>query len=186
MTEQKSIEERLTLLERFAEAVLVRQDGEDLLRQGVSRLSDETNALNAVLSKVDEQQQYLADLGKRTDMVEETAVSREELIDAHDQQEQIALEFRKRTLKRVYLTTMFITLGLVSSVAAIFEIQDRSNESRYLSCVQRNEQDDILHDILSGLTKNAPPESEQSDNFKLILEGIRRLEEQAVDCEILR
>lgn len=186
MSDEQSTEQRLVLLERFAEAVTSRQNDEDQLHEGVNRLSDETNALNAILQKIDDQQKLLSVIAKRTEIVEETAVSRDELISAHDQQEKIALDFRKRTLNRIYFTGLIIAVTLFAGVVTFLEVQSRSNEARYRICVDRNEESDILYDILVGLTKNVPPEAENTDNVKLIRQGIARLESKIVDCEALR
>jgi hypothetical protein len=173
-----STEERLTSLERFAEAVTNRQHGEDQLQEGVSRLSDETNSLHTILSRVDEQQQYLASLDKRTEMVEETAVSRDELIRANDHQEQEAFEFRKKTLKRITLTGLLMALAIVTSVIGFHEWQSNNNKARNKVCLERNEQTDILLDILRGVDSS-------SGKTPAITEGIKRLEAKIVDCEAL-
>lgn len=184
MSDDKNTENRLASLERFAKAVMIRQIGEDELAVGVGRLTNETNALNAVLVKVDEQQKYLSSLDRRTELVEETAVSRDELISANDHQEQEAFEFRKKILKRIYLTGLLLASSLIVGVVTFNEVQKRGNEARYQACLDRNDQSDILYDILVGLFKDTPPESMDKEDVAFVREGIRRLEDKVVDCEV--
>jgi len=184
-SDDRNMEDRVTSLERFAEAVTIRQDGEDQLQEGVSRLSDETSALTLLLTKVDSQQQQLSAIDRRTELVEETAVSRDELINAHDEQEQLALDFRKQTLKRIYLTGMSIGLILFTGIGTFLWVDDKNTKATYKLCMERNEEGDILHDILVGLTKDVPPEAQQREDIMVIREGIQRLEDKIVDCEAI-
>lgn len=180
-SDEKSIEQRIVLLERFAEAVTIRQTGEDQLAEGVVRLSDETSALNAILTKVDEQQQHLARLDVRTDLVEETAVSREELIHAAEAQEEEAREFRKQTLKRIYFIGWFITMVLLISGYGFYEYNKHESREHFRACTERNEQYDILLDILNGVVADLPDESPRAISIR---NGIQRLEDQLIDCEV--
>lgn len=173
-------EQRLASLERFARAITRRQAGEDQLQEGVTRLSDETNALNTILNKVDEQQQQLAQLNTRTNLVEKTAVSRQELIGATEAQGAEAFEFRKQTLRRIYFTGLIMALTLLVGGYAFYEYNKYNKEEDIRICGERNEQYDILLDILNGVVSDMPDDSERS---KSINEGIRRLENQLVECE---
>jgi hypothetical protein len=92
MTESDNTEQRLASLERFAEAVTTRQDGEDQLQQGVTRLSDETSALNSILTKVDAQQQQLRDLDKGK--ASKTDLEEVEKRDRHERKQNLLKTYR--------------------------------------------------------------------------------------------
>lgn len=185
-------EERLRLLEAHVEVqeqLLVAMQAErieaDRLSDSVTRLGDGASALGEALRAVDKQQQMLTKLGQELKEVEDKSVTKEELVEAKREQAHTTLEFRKRTLQRVYTTGILITLGLVFAGGVFLEYQARNQTEAREICQDRNKQAVIIVDILEGSLQNLPPEGQNSPGVINVRNGIERFEALIVDCEKL-
>lgn len=172
----ESLIRRITLLEQL--------NGDRVrLAEGVERLARETGGLNSVLTKVDEQQQRLMNLVAKVDEVEKKAAKKEDIEAAKAAQEHEALEFRKQTLKRVYLTAGAFVAASLLAFGFVIEYQAHQRRNSISSCEARNEQNLVILNVLRGSLANVPPERRNSPSADNIERGIDRFEALIIDCK---
>lgn len=134
-----ALDARVAALENMAREYSERAQVGDRLSLGVERLADETGGLNAVLTKVDEQQQRLTTLGRDIERVENQAAKKQDVETAAKRISRKQEDFRLRVIKRGVLTGVGIVVLLLIVTAALVEHDARQNEETIRICRERNQ-----------------------------------------------
>lgn len=151
------------------------------LVNGVERLTEETGGLNAILNKVDDQQQRLTNLGRQLTDVQEKAVSKDDLEANKREQARITMEFRKRTLARVYTTALLLILTLLTLGVVAYAYNQSKLDAQRQICLARTEQTTIIVDVLESSIQGSPP----GERRAAIEEAIERFRSLDADCGAL-
>lgn len=182
------LEDRLRLLEAHIdvqEQILMAIQAErieaDRLEASVGRLGENTSALSAALLLVDKNQQQLTKLGRQITAVEETSATKVDLVKAAKEQARVTREFRKTTLARIYTTGILLILFLAGGSVAVAQYQQNHRDVAVVTCQDRNEQNQIIIDILEGSVQ-AAPNGPGTENIRA---GLARFQALIVDCEKL-
>lgn len=167
-------EQRLTAIEQ-------RTVADDRLAQGVERLANETVGLNAILTRVDDQQQRLSTLGQYVERVDQDKASHDDVAELKKETHQEQLYFRKLVLQRTYTTAMFLLFAIAVVVGGFFSYQESLQQAQREVCEARTEQNDVIITLLEGSIQRGAtaPAAEQ------IRETINRLRELNNACERL-
>lgn len=148
------------------------------LTDSVGRLGEGANALGEALLTVSKQQQRLAD-------IEKELVPREEieskLSNAAEKQAKTTLEFRKRTLARIYATGLLLTLLLSVLGAVAYSYHQSKLSAQKDICQARSEQTSIIIDVLVESIKDAP----EGPQAQYTRDAIKRFRNLNADCESL-
>lgn len=179
------LEDRVANLERMAREYEAKTVADDRLTLVVQRLADETVGLNAILTKVDEQQQRLTNLGNDLARVEQSSATKDDLTVAAKKQAATSLEFRRDTFRRVYTTGLLVGAVLAVSGAVVYDYQESRRTALRELCEARNTQNSIILDMLEGSIADVPSHQQESAETMRIKEGIARFESLITDCDEL-
>lgn len=133
------LEGRVANLERMARDYSNKVQAGDRLSLGVERLAEETGGLNAVLTKVDEQQQRLSNLGRDLERVEEQSAKKEDVKKTAQTLTQGQEDFRQGVIRRGVMTGVGIVVLLLVIAAGLSENDRRNKENVLRICKERNQ-----------------------------------------------
>jgi len=161
------IEERVARLERIAEYLHDARKEAVALASSVDTLAEATRALRAMLIAVEAQQQRIESLNNRVDASEVGTEA-----------------FRGRVVRRA-LGAGFAFFLLIALVSGLLFAYQRSQAAEALwRCEARNEQAEIIVDILRGaLVERLDQGDEANPQTQIIRQGLARFEALIVECE---
>ena len=157
------IEERVARLERIAEYLHDARKEAAVLATSVDTLAEATKALTGLLIAIEAQQKRIEKLDSRVDAAE---VGTE--------------EFRSRVVRRAVVAGLVLVL-FVAAVSGLLWAYERSVAADALwRCQARNEQSEIIVDILRGALVDA---DEANPQTQINRRSLGRFEALIVDCE---
>ena len=161
------IEERVARLERIAEYLHDARKEAVALASSVDTLAEATRALRAMLIAVEAQQQRIESLNNRVDASEVGTEA-----------------FRGRVVRRA-LGAGFAFFLLIALASGLLFAYQRSQAAEALwRCEARNEQAEIIVDILRGaLVERLDQGDEANPQTQIIRQGLARFEALIVECE---
>jgi len=162
------IEERVARLERIAEYLHDARNEAATLASSVDTLAEATKALTELLIAIEAQQQRIEKLDDRVGASEVTTEA-----------------FRKRVVKRAVIAgAVVVVLSLIVGGTLLFlqRTQAADEVDAVWRCEARNEQSEIIVDILRGalVERGNVPDNPQT---QIIRQGLGRFEALIVDCE---
>lgn len=181
---------RLDTLEAMYHEFALQRDERDRLVTGVERLTGETAGLNAILTRVDEQQRGLVAVDKKIEEVDLHSVSYSDL---EAERESIRRESKRRARRfGTFLTLAVVSAGIILGFFALKRAERLNDETRnaaYQSCLDRNDQTEAQIRVLDGIlaarqASDGLPPREVGINESLA-SGIKNLRELQVDCMTL-
>lgn len=161
-----SIEDRLAALEK-------RASSDTRLADGVERLSGETNSLNAILTKVDDNQQRLAVLDQNLGTMQKIVVPRQEMQDAQDGLRQ-----------RIVVTSILLLVVVTFVSAGLLTYESIQTENNIHACRERNESGENIRLYIEE-QKKVVAAREQPEDLKIAeIRALERLDDSfvTVDC----
>jgi hypothetical protein len=179
------LEDRVANLERMAREYEAKTVADDRLTLVVERLAEETVGLNAILTKVDEQQQRLTCLGNDLARVEQSSATKNDLSAAAKKQAETTKEFRRDTFRRIYTTGLLVIAALGVGATAFYDYQESRRAALRDLCEARNTQNSVILDMLEGSIADVPPNKQGSAETMRIKEGIARFESLITNCDEL-
>jgi ABC-type transporter Mla subunit MlaD len=157
----KNLDARVAQVEKTVRAYADLGEANNELTDTIRRLVENTNALTAILSKVDNQQQTLTQLGRQIAQVEKSSIEVDSKL-TRSQQDLVAS--RRRIVRRVY--AILATAAILGAGALIYSNhQAAANRKKaYAVCLERNKQVLALQDYFKRKAavdrreKTTPPE----------------------------
>ena len=157
------IEERVARLERIAEYLHEARKEAATLAGSVDTLAEATRALTNLLVTIESQQKSIEALGRRADAADTGAE-----------------KFRDRIRRRAFASALALVL-VIGGIGGAFLTYQRTQEADALMrCEARNEQAEIIVDILRGVLVGA---DEADSRTEVIRQGLARFEVLIIDCE---
>lgn len=138
MTEPEMLVLRVEALEKYIQQSAKKVEADQRLADGIERLAVETGGLNAVLTKVDEQQQALARTNRRLEAVDKKIVPREELEKKERERAEEAAALRRKVVRRSIGTGVGLGLLLLLGLAGLAEYERYQDSEGIRQCRERN------------------------------------------------
>lgn len=156
------IEVRVARLERIAEYLHDARREASTLANSVDVLAQATATLTTLLTAVEDQQERIESLGERVETTES-----------------VTQDLRDRVVRRAVVIGVSLVLVLALIGGGLLAYNQARRNDAVERCEARNEQAEILNDLLSGVLVGA----EEGPRTEVIRTSLARFQALVVDCD---